>query len=150
MFLTRLKIATVLLLVASVFGAGAIALIHPTLAAEPNGPKEPSGRPAGGPGQDQPPGQSKVSSPQQPIEPDADRAAAEWVLSVGGRIQTAAGYFEKKDPLGDGPFKITAIRLASTDKVQDDDLARFKDLTTLNNLFLAETPVGDAGLKHVA
>jgi hypothetical protein len=52
--------------------------------------------------------------------------------------------------LGDGPFKITAISLGSTDKVKDDDLARFQGLTKLNNLFLADSPVGDAGLEHVA
>ena len=95
-------------------------------------------------------GHSEQTTDGQPVAPDADRAAAEWLLSVGGSIQTAAGYFEKKDPLGDGPFKITAIRLASNDQIKDDDLARFAELTKLNNLFLAETPIGDAGLKHLA
>ncbi|HEV3436751.1 MAG TPA: sigma-70 family RNA polymerase sigma factor, partial [Gemmata sp.] len=93
----------------------------------------------------------KVAPPQQkPVEPDADRAAAEWVIAHGGTIRTGAGTFGKGDPLGDGPFKITAINLGPTNKIEDNDLARFKDLTKLNNLSLANTSIGDAGLKHLA
>jgi RNA polymerase sigma factor (sigma-70 family) len=99
---------------------------------------------------EQPSTNQKVAPPQQkPGEPDADRAAAEWVIANGGTIRTAAGTFGKGDPLGDRPFKITAISLGSTDKIKDDDIARFKDLSKLNNLSLANTPIGDAGLKHL-
>jgi formylglycine-generating enzyme required for sulfatase activity len=83
------------------------------------------------------------------IEPDADRAAAEWVIANGGTIRTAAGTFGKGDPLGDGPFEITAINLGPTNKTEDKDLVRFRDLTKLNNLSLVNTAIDDAGLKHL-
>ena len=96
------------------------------------------------------PDQKVALAQQKPAEPDVDWAVAEWVIANGGTVRTAAGTFRKGDPLGNGPFKITAISLGSTDKIKDDDLARFKNLTKLNNLSLANAPIGDAGLKHLA
>ena len=142
MYMTKLKIAAVVLLVLGAFGAGAGAIIHATPRAEQKDAQVLNEPP--------PSDQSNASSPQKPEAPDADRAAAEWVIANGGRIDTAAGTFQKGDPLGDGPFKISAIRLTSTDKITDDDLVRLAGLTKLNNLFLARIPVGDAGLKHLA
>jgi internalin A len=150
MYLTKLKIATAILLVLSIFGASASAFIHGTPAAKEIDNKDRSAQTSAGLGKEASPDQAKTSSPQQTEAPEVNRAVAEWVIAMGGKIVTAAGIFGKGNPLGDGQFYITAIILDSIDKIKDDDLARLKDLTKLNNLSLVHTPIGDAGLKHLA
>jgi RNA polymerase sigma factor (sigma-70 family) len=132
--LTRLKVATLLLLALSVGGAGIGSLLRATPVQQPIGP---------------PPTPAGTAPPKKAPAEDLDWAAAEWVLRVGGQVRTTAGNLQPGDWPG-GPFQVTGISLRSNTTVTDDDLARFKGLTKLDNLFLAQTPVGDAGLKHLA
>ncbi len=95
--------------------------------------------------------QCKIIHDGGTIEPiDLDRAAAEWVLSLGGGVQV------KDDPrtitkLADLPpaFRLVGANLKKS-AVADADFARFKDVPELNNLELSETAVSDAGLARVA
>ena len=94
----------------------------------------------------------KITSDHGTIEPVGDRPAAEWVLSVGGKVTLKVGAGEKSfaaaTDLPAGPFAIIDINLANCDKVADGDLARFHGLT-LRGISLEKTKVTDAGLAHL-
>jgi serine/threonine protein kinase/formylglycine-generating enzyme required for sulfatase activity len=87
---------------------------------------------------------------------DADRAAAEWVLSLGGEaiVETRGGSEIIKDAakLPAGAFQTLGIIFANINaKVKDADLVRLGGLTKLKQLDLSgETAVTDAGLAHLA
>lgn len=88
---------------------------------------------------------------ERPPGVDHDRRAAEYVLSIGGRVKvndedqdiTAAA------DLPQGPFRLTMVELSQNKQVTDAGLAVFKDCKNLTRLSLWQTNVGDEGLVHV-
>lgn len=83
----------------------------------------------------------------------ADRAAAEWVVSQAGRVHVRelgrAELIEVR-PGGNPPqtaFQLIRVEFVGKGRVTDDDLARFKNLTTLEDLRLEGTNVRGRGLK---
>jgi hypothetical protein len=92
----------------------------------------------------------------EPKAADPDRAAAEWVLSVGGRatVQTAAGAQSNvavaKD-LPAGPLTVVAVDLKGRGAaVTDAGLVRLRELAGVTHVKLGGTGVTDAGLAHLA
>lgn len=83
----------------------------------------------------------------------ADRAAAEWVLSQGGRVHVRElGRAELIETRPGGTLPNTAFQLVRVEfvgqrRVTDDDLARFKDLAALEDLRLEGTNVRGRGLR---
>lgn len=81
---------------------------------------------------------------------DADRRAAEWALSLGGRVQvngpgndiTAAADLPK------GPFTLTWLNLSNTG-ITDAGLANLRGLEGLATVDLQYTDVGDAGVEQL-
>jgi hypothetical protein len=90
------------------------------------------------------------------VATDADRRAAEWVLSVGGSIRVAAKGVEtsvtKDGKLPDGPFHVTRVDLQET-HIADADLANLKALANLKSLsighFFGNKNLTDAGIEHL-
>jgi formylglycine-generating enzyme required for sulfatase activity len=86
-------------------------------------------------------------------ETQAGRKAAEWVLSIGGRVTIRIGDKEEEVAAGKGlpagDFQVRGIGFWINEHVTDDELARFQALTNLTGLGLAYVPVGDAGLAHL-
>jgi serine/threonine protein kinase/Leucine-rich repeat (LRR) protein len=86
------------------------------------------------------------------IEPtDVDRQAAEWVLSLGGKVRLNG---DKQDiaAAADLPterFTVTTVILTGT-KVTDSGLAQLKSLKGMSVLMLDWTEVTDAGLAHLS
>jgi WD40 repeat protein len=85
---------------------------------------------------------------------DRERRAAEWVLSVDGRLaalhngQTTKP--EAASALPKGPFTVTEVTLDGCEKVTDEGVKFLAGLEALRRLNLEHTPVTDAGLKHLA
>ncbi len=83
---------------------------------------------------------------------NADRRAAEWVLSIGGGINiTENGQLRYPAAVGalpQGAFELTHVNLGLNPKVSDAGLAVFKDCKNLMHLGLSGTQVSDAGLAH--
>ena len=84
----------------------------------------------------------------------ADAVAAEWVLSVGGRVtvkEVARGEREVSNAGGlpTGPFAVIGVSFQHAPGVQDADLARFKDLKALAAVSMYGTQITDAGLEHL-
>ena len=84
-----------------------------------------------------------------PDESDPDRAAAEWVLGLGGKVETDAGEVSEISKLATVPFKVVSINLMAS-RVTGDQLVVLKGLTHLTHLHLAGLPLGDSGLKHIS
>ena len=83
------------------------------------------------------------------VSADPDRRAAEWVLSIGGKIQVNDQ--EREIPAAElpkQPFRLTGVNLRDNQKVTDAGLAHFKDCKNLAWLNLGQTAVTDAGLAH--
>jgi len=84
--------------------------------------------------------------------PDPDRKAAEWVLSIGGKVRvnglTGPLIVTVKD-LPAGPFQVFGVCLDHNSKVTPAGLASLKGLSNLAHLDLYETLVTDAGLAHL-
>lgn len=95
---------------------------------------------------------------------ETDRAVAEWVLSVGGRIEVILHMPEgtpieeaketpvainREEQLPDWPFYIRRIDLNDCQKVADDDFARFVPLVKLNHLQFANCNVSDKCLTYM-
>ena len=79
---------------------------------------------------------------------DAERAAAEYVLSLGGEVAVYGGNRDLSAvaDLPRNPFRLIGVRLAGK-KVDDAGLASLKDCTGLTHFDLSEcTQVTDAGL----
>jgi hypothetical protein len=88
--------------------------------------------------------------------PDAQRRAAEWALSVGGKIgmnEKPGGVHEmitRAKDLPAGPLRITCVDLHNLPEISNADLARLKSLTNLTHLNLHTLPqVNDTGLGHL-
>ncbi len=82
---------------------------------------------------------------------DPDRAAAEYVLSIGGTVRVND---EERDikAVADLPrasFRLPVVKLAMNKQVSDMGLAHFKECKNLTVLQLDGTPVSDAGLAHL-
>ena len=84
---------------------------------------------------------------------DLDRRAAEWVLSVGGKMDLMVDGEHYGDPEGklpQKPFHVTLVNLGGNPYVTDAGLANLAGLSQLHTLLLERTPITDAGLAHVA
>ena len=84
----------------------------------------------------------------------ADRRAAEFVLSKGGKVRVHEHDQEITIAAGlpPDPIRLSSIDLRWNQELGDSDLAHFADLTNLTKLDLASTKVSDVGLaqfKHV-
>ena len=81
---------------------------------------------------------------------NAERDAAEFVLSIGGKV-VLGNVHEVKTvaELPKEPFVVTCIWLDQNQKVTDQDLLRFKDCNGLWLLGLGGTRVTDKGLSYV-
>ena len=82
-----------------------------------------------------------------------DRAAAEWVLSIGGTVQVQVNNSDFKEikaaaELPEGAFKLTVVTLENNTRVSDAGLVHFKDCKSLGGLYLGGLQVTDAGLAH--
>ncbi|MBN9521472.1 protein kinase, partial [bacterium] len=79
---------------------------------------------------------------------DDDRAAAEFVLSAGGKVGVNYAAAETGDAklLPPGPFRLTAVNLTGRPGATDAELDRFRECKSLTRLTLTGTPVTDAGL----
>jgi Leucine-rich repeat (LRR) protein len=82
----------------------------------------------------------------------ADRRAAEYVLSIGGRVHIDVNGKDRDVSavanLPQGAFRLTNVWLHDNKQVTDAGLAVFADCTNATNLNLAYTQVTDAGLAH--
>jgi Leucine-rich repeat (LRR) protein len=81
---------------------------------------------------------------------DADRRAAEYVLSIGGTVRVDGNYkdIRAKGDLSAGAFRLTFVGLLNNDQVTDSGLAAFKDCKNVTVLDLRSTGVTDAGLAY--
>ena len=89
-----------------------------------------------------------------PIVADADRRAAEWILSIGGEAGVTVG--DREQRFKDGrllpteAFKLTYCDLDGNEKVTDDSLAYLKDCIHLEHLYLTNMPqISDVGVSHL-
>jgi serine/threonine protein kinase/Leucine-rich repeat (LRR) protein len=94
-----------------------------------------------------------VQNDTKPAETESDRRAVEWVLSIGGKIQTRQGSqakeIEAAKDLPAAPFEVVRVDLQSNQKVNNAGLTHLKGLTNLTVLDLRSTHVSDAGLEHL-
>lgn len=81
---------------------------------------------------------------------DPDRMAAEYVLSIGGRVGVNEENRDLKATadLPPEPFRLTSVALSHNKQVSDAGLAAFKDCKNLTHLYLGGTQVSNAGLAH--
>jgi hypothetical protein len=84
-----------------------------------------------------------------PEKSDPNRTVAEWVLGIGGSIETIAGKFTEVGQLPKQPFVITLVNLKGQQQVTDADLVKLKGLTNLTALELSSTRITDNGLEHL-
>jgi len=84
----------------------------------------------------------------------ADRKAAEWVLSVGGKVGTSAngrdGNVARAADLPSGAFVLKRVELTRCREVTDEGLAVFAGCHGVTHLSLDHTPITGAGLRHFA
>jgi hypothetical protein len=82
-----------------------------------------------------------------------ERKAAEWVLSIGGKVTIRQAGEEREietaRDLPGKPFQVVGVHLIRNEQVTDAGLANLKSLTNLQILDLGHTSVGDAGLAHL-
>ncbi len=89
----------------------------------------------------------------QPPPTEVDRKAAEWVLSVGGKVSVIVGGQERFVPaaaqLPSELFRLTGIDLQDIKSVEDDSLAHLENVTLCRGISLWGTNITDEGLKHL-
>ncbi|MBX3399036.1 MAG: protein kinase [Gemmataceae bacterium] len=81
---------------------------------------------------------------------DVDRRAAEWVLSIGGKIQVN-GVNKQIKALAELPkerFTLSYVDLYTIKQATDEGMANLKDLTGVIKLEIGHTAVTDAGMVH--
>ncbi len=91
-------------------------------------------------------------------EAQADRAAAEWTLSLGGQVTIAdeAGKERRIGSVDELPleFRLLAINFfvmsAQTSELDDAMLEGLANLRSVNSLNLRGTPIGDAGVEKLS
>jgi len=81
---------------------------------------------------------------------DADRKAAEYVLSIGGIVQVndQGDDIKAVADLPKGPFRLTSFTLNENKRVNDAGLASFKGCVNLAVLRLEGTQVTDEGMTY--
>jgi len=81
---------------------------------------------------------------------DADRQAAQYVLSQGGiiRIQGSDLDIRSGDLLPKSPFALSSVSLTGRKAVSDEQLRIFADCKHIIALWLMQTSVSDQGLAH--
>src|SRR5262249_27983212 len=85
----------------------------------------------------------------KPIASDFDRTAAEYVLSIGGKVTLDNGLtIHPGTALPQQPFLLTGCNLGSNLKVTDAGLEAFRGCKNLTELNLASTTITDAGLAN--
>jgi hypothetical protein len=91
------------------------------------------------------------------VAADPDRAAAEWVLGIGGQVIASQGSrattIRSGEPLPVGPFQVTRVFLPVQiqDKWADADLARLAGLAGLRSVGLEKFGgIGDGTLARLA
>ena len=77
-----------------------------------------------------------------------DRRAAEWVLSIGGTVQTDQSdqSVSEAADLPQQPFRLTHVGLYENRDVTDDGLVSLRGCTELSSLVLADSSVTEKGL----
>ena len=88
---------------------------------------------------------------------DPDRRAAEYVLSVGGKVWvnkdsafTDKNVIQTREKLPSEPFRLTHADLQTNSRVTDAGLAAFRGTKHLRGIYLTNsTNVGDAGILHL-
>jgi len=107
-----------------------------------------------------PPQSKKVDADVPAAKPadDADRKAAEWVLSIGGAVTIAVGDknqdIQAAKDLPAQPVRLVAVALTFLQQVSDAGLKHLSGLTNLTRLRLSNTDlththVTDAGMVHL-
>jgi serine/threonine protein kinase/Leucine-rich repeat (LRR) protein len=93
----------------------------------------------------------KKDPPKVAIPPD--RKAAEWALSVGGKVTIFVNgqtrELRKGDTLPKEPFALHGLSVAQIITVGNTDLAALHDCRSLLRLEIDDTSVTDAGLEHL-
>ncbi|MBL8827856.1 MAG: serine/threonine protein kinase [Planctomycetaceae bacterium] len=102
---------------------------------------------------------SPVSTTPGPKRISPDRSAAEWVLSIGGKIQVAlaasnGGYIEREvldvSKLPSGPFFVSSIDLHENVRVTGKDLERLSNLVRLVKIDLSKTHLLGGTIRHLS
>jgi hypothetical protein len=102
--------------------------------------------------------QSKPAAPSAPppVKPaaaDPDRRAAEWALSLGGKVAVEADCVGRDlgpgQKLPGGDFRLVRVELIGNKQVTDDGLAHLEGLRHLADLNLFGTKISDAGMVHL-
>jgi|GEM_PF-2878491 len=93
--------------------------------------------------------------PPPVVSKDADRRAAEWVLSAGGTVAIWEGnehrWIDTVAALPREPFALHAVSFGKhVTHVTDEDLTAFNGCERLRQLDLRDTRATDAGLLHFA
>lgn len=81
-----------------------------------------------------------------------DRAAAEWVLSQGGKVRIHASesqFVADLESLPDRDFTLEEIHLVNLPDFDEAELAVLKDLSGLKRLYLGGTKITTSGLMHI-
>lgn len=96
------------------------------------------------------PAVAAAKAPPQAKQLDPDRAAAEYVLSIGGKVRVHGQDREitADVDLPPEPFRLSTIVLTWNQHVSDAGLASFTGCKNLTDLGLGGTNVGDEGLAH--
>jgi eukaryotic-like serine/threonine-protein kinase len=88
-----------------------------------------------------------------PASTDRDREAAQWVLSVGGKVDVSVGGQELFVPdasqLPKEAFRVVRVQVGGITAVNDETLAKLRDLTACRNVDLMSTEITDTALKHL-
>jgi eukaryotic-like serine/threonine-protein kinase len=86
-----------------------------------------------------------------PAVAEADREAAEWVLSLGGSVKVDGRDVEIRaaDGLPKGRFTLTTVNLHRITGLSDAGLAHLEGLTGLTILYMDHSEVTDAGLARL-
>ena len=96
----------------------------------------------------------QAALPHCKIAVSSDRKAADWVLSVGGRINVLVAAKERHIPdpsqLPEEPFRVVAIDLNNIRAADDHSLVNLRGLTDCRSVVLSRTQVSDRGLKNLA
>jgi hypothetical protein len=81
---------------------------------------------------------------------DPDRRAAEWILSIGGKLEINGGpWLETPGQVPETPFAVTQISLMLNPSYTDEGFAHCEGLKQLKIIHFDSTKVGDAGLAHL-
>ena len=99
----------------------------------------------------------RTSQPTDSKAVDPDRRAAEYVLSVGGKVWlnkdsafTDNNVIQTREKLPSEPFRLTHADLQTNSRVTDAGLAAFRGTKHLRGIYLTNsTNVGDAGILHL-